>query len=226
MECESDKFKSWRESMVLRQLRARGITDSRVLEAMKSVPRHLFVEEALRYRAYEDNPLPIGFGQTISQPYMVGVMTEKLALRETDRVLEVGTGSGYQAAILASIAKEVYTIEIIEGLYKRASLLLPRLGYSNVHCKLGDGTCGWGEHAPYDRIIVTAGAPKVPSESDPLWTQLVDGGVMVIPVGSRDFQELYVVRKEWGRQSILEVCSCVFVPLVGKYGWGGSKEEI
>ena len=199
-------------------IRLRGIRDERVLSALLKVPRHLFVPEELRDRAYVDAPLPIGEGQTISQPYIVALMTEALELDEDSRVLEIGTGSGYQAAILAEIAKEVYTVERIPALLERARRILEALGYDNIYFKLGDGTLGWEEHAPYDAIIVTAGAPEVP---EPLVEQLKVGGRMVIPVGDEFSQRLLRVTKldSSGKVKIEDLGGCVFVKLKGKHGW-------
>jgi len=202
--------------MVKTQIMARGIRDNRVLKAMLKVPRHLFVPPNLRKLAYDDRPLPIGEDQTISQPYIVALMTQCLDLKNEDRVLEIGTGSGYQTAILAEIAKEVYTVERFSSLLKRAKQVLDELGYGNIHFKVGDGTMGWKEHAPYDKIIVTAGAPSVP---EPLFSQLKEGGRIVIPVGSRYSQDLKIVKKEKGQIQMEDVCGCIFVPLVGEFGW-------
>ncbi|WP_287154881.1 protein-L-isoaspartate(D-aspartate) O-methyltransferase [Candidatus Solincola tengchongensis] len=209
-------FRRLREEMVRTQIAERGIRNPRVLEAMRRVPRHLFVPEDLRHRAYEDTPLPIGEGQTISQPYMVAWMTELLDAGEGDRVLEIGTGSGYQAAVLCELVKEVYTIEKNLLLAREAEERLRSLGYANVRVRVGDGTLGWPEEAPFDGIIVTAGAPSVPQ---PLLEQLAEGGRLVIPVGSATMQMLTVVRKEDGAFRTTEEGSCIFVPLVGKYGW-------
>jgi len=207
--------------MVENQLIARGINDARVIRAFLKVPRHLFVPEGELEEAYDDHPLPIGDGQTISQPYMVALMTQCLELKGDERVLEVGTGSGYQTAILAELAREVYTIERIEGLAKRAKDVLTGLGYENIHYRVGDGTEGWEEFAPYDAIIVTAAAPKVPP---PLIEQLAEGGRLVAPIGRRFGQELVRVRKEKGRLREEDICGCVFVPLIGKYGWRKEDE--
>jgi len=204
--------------MVETQLRSRDIDDERVLEAMLKVPRHLFVEEALRPQAYSDRPLQIGQYQTISQPYMVAIMTQHLGLKGTERVLEVGTGSGYQAAVLGELAKEVYSIERLEPLYLKARQTLIRLGYLNVHLKLGDGTMGWPENGPYEGIIVTAGAPSVPQA---LSDQLTRGGRLVVPVGDREVQTLMVLTKT--EEGLVEKSStpCRFVRLIGEQGWSG-----
>ncbi len=212
----SHQFEIAREQMVARDLRPRGITDPRVLDAMAKVPRHLFVDEALWDQAYGDFPLPIGHGQTISQPYIVALMTQELGLKGDERVLEIGTGSGYQAAVLAELARAVFSVERIPALLSRARKLLDRLGYSNVHLKLDDGTWGWKEHAPYDAIIVTAGSPQVPQ---PLVDQLKSPGVMVIPVGDEYSQGLVKLIKRDG-QIIQEHKGGVrFVKLVGDHGW-------
>ncbi|MCX6356431.1 MAG: protein-L-isoaspartate(D-aspartate) O-methyltransferase [Candidatus Aureabacteria bacterium] len=211
-----DKCAAAREMMVARQLIPRGITDPRVLSAFRRVPRHRFVGGQLNHSAYEDHPLPIGEGQTISQPYMVACMTQCLQLAGGERVLEIGTGSGYQAAILAECAREVYTVERVPALAKKAEAILGELGYTNVRFLTADGTEGWPEHAPYEGIIVTAGAPQIPK---PLVEQLTPGGRLVIPVGGGWSQELMVVRREGDAVTEEPVCGCVFVPLVGKFGW-------
>ncbi len=204
-----------RERMVREQIEARGIHDPRVLKAMRKVERHKFVPEEYRDLAYEDHPLPIGEGQTISQPYIVALMTELLELDEHDRVLEVGTGSGYQAAVLAEICDSVYTIEIIESLGRRAEALLKELGYTNVKVKIGDGYKGWPEHAPFDGIIVTCAPTHIPP---PLQEQLAEGGRMVIPVGERFTQELVLLRKENGKIIQREVIPVRFVPMLKEGG--------
>jgi protein-L-isoaspartate(D-aspartate) O-methyltransferase len=205
-----------RERMVEDQLAARGVTEPRVLAAMRRVPRHLFVEEALRDRAYGDHPLPIGYGQTISQPFMVGTMTELLRLSGSEKVLEIGTGSGYQAAVLAELCARVCTIERIPRLAARARELLEHLGYSNVWVRVANGTLGWPDEAPFDRILVTAGGPHVPP---PLFEQLAEGGIMVIPVGEAATQVLQLIEKRGGEMRTTEHSGCVFVKLVGKYAW-------
>ena len=202
--------------MVEVQLISRGIKDKRVLDAFRKVPRHEFVPKELIDSAYIDSPLPIGEGQTISQPYMVALMTECLCLKGEEKVLEIGTGSGYQAAILAELAKEVYSIERIEILTLRATEILESLGYKNIKVKTGDGTLGWLEFSPYEGIIVTAAAPKVPL---PLIEQLKDGGFLVIPLNGRFSQILTVIEKTKDKLRVSEVCGCVFVPMIGKYGW-------
>lgn len=210
------RFERQREEMVARQIAARGIDNPHVLEAMRRVPRHLFVSEALRDQAYGDYPLPIGEQQTISQPYIVAEMTAALDLTPDDRVLELGTGSGYQAAVLAEIAFRVYTIERIYALYTRARKIFDQLHYHNIVTRYGDGTTGWPQEAPFDAIIVTAGAPQLPK---PLLDQLAVGGRMVLPVGDRHTQDLIkVVREEEGFRQI-NLGGCRFVKLRGEHGW-------
>jgi len=205
-----------RVRMVEDQLVRRGITDARVLDAMRRVPRHLFVEEALRDRAYGDHPLPIGEGQTISQPYIVGLMTSLLGLEGREKVLEVGTGSGYQAAVLALLARRVCSIERLPALATRARALLEGLGAHNVWVRVGNGTLGWPDEAPFDRILVTAGGPGIPP---PLFEQLAEGGRMVLPVGVPASQTLTLVEKVDGQQRARACGECSFVKLVGKYAW-------
>jgi protein-L-isoaspartate(D-aspartate) O-methyltransferase len=202
--------------MVEEQLAGRGIKSENVLEAMRRVPRHLFVEEGLLGQAYSDWPLPIGEGQTISQPFMVAYMTEALRLRGREKVLEIGTGSGYQAAVLSLLSEKVFSIERIPALAARARKLLDELNYSNVAVKVGDGTLGWPEEAPFDGIIVTAAAPETPP---PYIQQLAEGGRLVIPVGGKYLQELIRVTKIKGRFIKESLGGCRFVKLVGKYGW-------
>lgn len=210
------EFEKKRRLMVENQIVRRGVTDERVIQAMLKVPRHLFLEEAVWESAYGDFPLPIGEGQTISQPYMVAVMTEKLELDKDSCVLEIGTGSGYQTAILAEICGRVFTIERIAALEKRARKKLEELGYTNIAFKIGDGTLGWSGLAPYNGILITAGSPKVP---ELLFSQLKEGGRMVIPIGNSFSQILTVVRKKDGKK-IEEPCfGCTFVPLIGREGW-------
>lgn len=208
--------KALREEMVNTQLAPRGIKDERVLEAMMRVPRHLFVPGRARQNAYDDMALPIGNGQTISQPYMVAVMTELLGLTGSEKVLEIGTGSGYQAAILAELSREVYSVERISELADEASRKLSSLSYGNVHVRSGDGTLGWPEEAPFDRIIITAAAPKIP---DPLIEQMTENGILVVPVGSRLSQQLLRITKR--EKGLLQeyYTPCVFVPLIGAHGW-------
>lgn len=209
-------YKTLRELMVKTQLVPRGIRDTRVLDVMRRVPRHLFVDSSIQPEAYEDMALPIGEGQTISQPYMVAIMTELLELKGDERVLEIGTGSGYQAAVLSELAKEIYTVERVASLGERAIERFRSLYYTNVHVKIGDGTLGWPEKSPFDRIVITAASPKIP---DPLMGQLSVGGILLAPVGSRYSQELLKVRKT--DQGISEEyhTPCVFVPLIGEHGW-------
>jgi len=211
-----DNYGLLRGQMVETQLIPRRIKDKRVLDAFRRVPRHEFVASNIRDSAYEDCALPIGEGQTISQPYMVAVMTEQMRLQGGETVLEVGTGSGYQAAILAELCQKVYTIERIEHLSKRSADILKKLGYHNIDFAVGDGTEGFPEAAPYDAVIVTAGCPDIPK---PLSEQLKDGGRLVIPVGERYQQILTTVTKKGGALSAEGSVLCVFVPLIGKYGW-------
>jgi protein-L-isoaspartate(D-aspartate) O-methyltransferase len=222
MDKENSKFTRQREEMVRRQIEGRGITDPRVLQALRTVPRHEFVSEALVDRAYGDFPLPIGEGQTISQPFIVAEMTQALALDPEDRVLEIGTGSGYQTAVLAELVYRVYSVERIHPLYVQARRLFDRLGYHNIVTRFSDGTVGWAEEAPFDAILVTAGSPKIP---EPLVNQLCPGGRMVIPVGDRFSQELTkIYRDERGiRQT--HMGGCRFVKLVGEHGWKAPKGE-
>ena len=213
-------YETMRQAMVERQLKARGIRDQRVLAAFAKVPRHLFVEQGIMDRSYDDNPLPIGEGQTISQPYMVAIMTEALALTGGERVLEIGTGSGYQAAILAELCEKVFTVERVDKLARRARQVLDELKYQNIAIKIGDGTLGWQEFAPYDRIIVTAGAPGVPKA---YWDQLAEGGTIAIPVGDRYTQTLELVTKRNGKEVRTDRGGCMFVPLIGKDGWANGE---
>jgi protein-L-isoaspartate(D-aspartate) O-methyltransferase len=212
-------FQPERRLMVQEQLIKRGINDRGVLEAFYKVERHCFVPDVSRASSYADFPLPIGKGQTISQPYMVALMTECLKLSKDDTVLEIGTGSGYQTAILAQIAKYVYSIERIESLAKQAEIILKQLGYSNVLVKVGDGTQGYPEKAPFDKIMVTAASPHIPK---PLIEQLDQEARLVIPIGESYSQILSVVKKTGDKITTEEVCSCVFVPLIGKYGYANS----
>ena len=211
-----------RKKMVEFQIIGRGIRDRGVIDAMLRVPRHLFVPPAYRGEAYNDYPLFIGRGQTISQPYMVAAMTEALELKGEERVLEIGTGSGYQTAVLAEIVPEVFTIERDPLLAERAKELLEELGYKNIRFKIGDGTLGWPEEAPFDRIIVTAAAPAVP---EPLKEQLRVGGIIVIPIGGRFGQTLVKGKKISEKKlKVEELFECAFVPLVGKYGFPESPK--
>src|SRR6267154_1447729 len=202
--------------MIEKQLRRRGISDEAVLAAMTAVPRHEFVPEELRPRAYEDVPLPIGGGQTISQPYIVAAMTAALDLRSSDRVLEIGTGCGYQAAVLSLLAKEVFTIERRPELASAASARLARLGYPKAHVHCGDGTLGLPDFAPFDAILVAAAAPSVPK---PLLAQLAEGGRMILPVGDTEHQELQRIEKHGDTFPTKMLEGCRFVPLVGYHGW-------
>ena len=216
---KGEKVKNWEEErlqMVDTQLVKRGIKDKKVLEVMRKVPRHLFVPEEFRQSAYRDCPLSIGEGQTISQPYMVAFMTQSLCLNGNKTVLEIGTGSGYQTAILAELAGSIYTIERIAVLSSEAQRVLKELGYRNVHFKVGDGTYGWLEKGPFDGIIVTAGAPEI---SQVLVDQLRDWGILVIPVGPRYSQTLYRVIKKGKNVEKEDLTLCVFVPLIGDHGW-------
>lgn len=208
-------YKPLRLKMVEDQIARRGITDSRVLDAMRNVERDRFVPEGEKRYAYNDHPLPIGSNQTISQPYIVALMTGLLRLTGTEKVLEIGTGSGYQTAILATLARSVFSIERIPELADRATALLDALGYSNIRIRNADGTLGWPEEAPFDRIIITAAAPDIPK---PLIDQLKEGGTLVYPQGEFFGQELIVAVKEKGTIIPERICGCVFVPLIGKYG--------
>jgi len=207
---------SARKAMVQQQLVARGISDPAVLQAMQEVPRERFVPESIRDAACDDRALPVGNGQTISQPYIVAYMTEKLQVRPGHRVLEIGTGTGYQTAILHRVGAEVYSIERIAHLHESARQRLADLGFGPVHLRCGDGTLGWPEHAPYDRIIVTAGAPETPAS---LVEQLAEAGRIVIPIGRRDYQVLVCVEKREGRTVETTLVPCRFVGLIGQQGW-------
>jgi protein-L-isoaspartate(D-aspartate) O-methyltransferase len=207
--------------MVENQIKTRGVTDERVLEALRKVPRHEFIQEIHQSEAYADHPLPIGSGQTISQPYIVALMTEQLELKDDEIVLEIGTGSGYQAAILAELAREVHSVERVPELAEKARENLRRLGIKNVSVHIGDGTLGWLEEAPYDAIIITAGTPAMP---EGLADQLSDGGRLVAPVGSRWRQMLESWIKREGEIEKIEVLPVVFVPLIGEKGWDEGKD--
>lgn len=204
--------------MVQEQIRGRNVNDPLTLAAMSEVPRHLFVDDAMQGRAYGDYPLPIAAGQTISQPYIVATMTASLQLQGTERVLEIGTGSGYQAAILSRICQQVYTVERINTLLVSARKVFDKLKYYNIQAKLDDGTVGWPENGPYDAIIVTAGGPEIPQ---PLVDQLADPGRLVIPVGNQDVQELQLLTKIDGVVNVEILSSVRFVDLIGKHGWDG-----
>ncbi len=202
--------------MVQEQLLPRGITDQVTLDAMREVPRHFFVDDAMQGRAYGDYPLPIASGQTISQPFIVAFMTQALNLKSTDRVLEIGTGSGYQAAILSRMCEKVFTVERINNLLAGARKAFDSLQYYNIVAKLDDGTLGWPENGPYDGIIVTAGGPFVPT---PLIDQLADNGKLIMPVGSKEVQELQIVRKQGDDIEVSYLESVRFVNLIGEHGW-------
>jgi protein-L-isoaspartate(D-aspartate) O-methyltransferase len=213
----ADDGLAYRRQQMVASLRAGGVTDSRVLEVMSEVPRHLFVPEAFRHQAYSDDvSINIGEGQTISQPRVVALMTEAARLAPGDRVLEIGTGSGYQAAVLAQLARFVFSVERVASLARQAKSVLDRLGIENVSVKVMDGTLGWRAQAPFDAILVTAGAPEVPS---PLVDQLADGGRLVVPVGTRDRQVLKIVHKRGERTFAHELQGACFVPLIGRHGW-------
>jgi protein-L-isoaspartate(D-aspartate) O-methyltransferase len=214
-----DRYKKQRSRMVETQIKSRGISDSRVLRAMENVPRHLFIDEGLIDQAYNDSPLPIGEKQTISQPYIVALMTQALELNGKERVLEIGTGSGYQTAILASLAERVFSIERIAPLAVKARKILDRLNYYNVAIRVGDGSYGWKEEAPFDAIITTAAAPEIPQY---LVEQLAVGGRLVVPIGGRDVQTLYkLTRLIENPQEIRkeDLGGCRFVSLIGESGW-------
>lgn len=213
---EELKFRRQRDEMVQKQIEARGINDPEVLRALRIVPRHLFVSEALRDQAYGDFPLPIGEQQTISQPYIVAEMTQALQLGKDDRVLEIGTGSGYQAAIIAEIVYRVYTIERNHSLYIKTRKLFDQLHYHNIVTRYSDGTCGWEAESPFDAIIVTAGAPEIPKT---LVSQLAVGGRMVLPVGDEFSQELVRIYRDENGIHTAHLGGCRFVKLVGEFGW-------
>jgi protein-L-isoaspartate(D-aspartate) O-methyltransferase len=218
-ECDADMahdYRLARDKMVNNQLIPRGITDEGVLRAMGKIHRHLFVEEALIGEAYNDHPLPIGHKQTISQPYIVAVMTEALELTGNEKTLEIGTGSGYQTAILAELSKAVYTVERVGPLLEKARALLGQLGYNNIHFKTFDGTLGWKDFAPFDAIIVTAGAPRTPQ---PLLDQLTEGGRLLIPIGNRYSQDLIKVKRVGNTFKEENLGGCRFVDLIGVHGW-------
>ncbi|MFH1996656.1 MAG: protein-L-isoaspartate(D-aspartate) O-methyltransferase [Candidatus Omnitrophota bacterium] len=211
-----DEFDRDRQKMVDEQLISRGIKGNRLIRAFRRVPRHIFIPKNNRSEAYDDHPVSLCMGQTISQPYIVALMTESLCLAGSERVLEIGTGSGYQTAILAELADTVFTVERLPMLADSASRILGTCGYTNIEFKYGDGTIGWPEKGPYDRILVTAGAPRIPNI---LLEQLKIDGKLVAPVGGRFGQVLTIVEKGSDEYKIVEVCGCVFVPLIGKEGW-------
>lgn len=210
------QFAGQRRKMVEEQLVNRGIKDARVLAAMSLIPRHFFVQESFCHKAYNDHPLPIGGSQTISQPYIVAAMTEALQLKGQERVLEIGTGSGYQTAILAEMAEKVFTIERIRTIAKTAKEKLDQLGYTNINFKVFDGTYGWRDQSPFDAILISASGPDIPK---PLIEQLKDGGRIVAPVGDQGDQTLLVLTKVGSQTRTRKIIGCSFVPLIGKYGW-------
>ena len=212
----SDRYQLPRAEMVEAQIRARGVLDERVLAAMRQVPRHLFVDSALRPQAYDDHPLPIAGGQTISQPYIVACMTELLRLRGDETVLEIGTGSGYQAAILSRMCRQVYSLERLNSLLTQARKVFDALSYFNITARLADGTLGWPEAAPFDAIIVTAGGPEIPP---PLIYQLADPGRLVMPVGGQKQQKICLLTKENGEIKEEFLAGVRFVDLIGAHGW-------
>lgn len=209
-------YETLRKRMVEEQLIPQGINNQRVLDVFKKVERHKFVPEDIRTSAYGDFPVPIGEGQTISQPYIVALMTQSLGLSGEEKVLEIGTGSGYQTAILAELAKEVYSIERFETLADRAINIFDELGYKNIKVKVGDGTLGWPEEAPFDRIIITAASPRIPL---PLTEQIKEEGNIILPLEKTFGQMLTLVQKIKGKLESTDICACVFVPLIGKYGY-------
>ncbi|MCX5869512.1 MAG: protein-L-isoaspartate(D-aspartate) O-methyltransferase [Deltaproteobacteria bacterium] len=212
----TDRFETIRQRMVQEQLISRGIHDPRVLAAMREVPRHLFVDDAMQANAYGDYPLPIIDGQTISQPFIVAYMTQALQLTGTEKVLEIGTGSGYQAVILSRLCAKVYTVERLNNLLASSRRVFDRLHCYNIQSKFDDGTLGWPEYAPYDAIMVTAGGPEIP---EPLVAQLADPGRLVIPVGDQDIQELHIVTKKNGLVQVKLLERVRFVNLIGEHGW-------
>ncbi len=209
-------YERQRKEMVEKYVVAKGITDEKVIAAMRKVPRHLFVEAAMRHQAYLDKSLPIGFGQTISHPTTVACMSQLLELSGNERILEIGTGSGYQAAVLAEMGVKVYSLERIADLARRTQRLFDELGYYTIGTRIGDGTLGWTAHAPYDRIIVTAASPDIP---EGLLKQLADKGRMIIPVGEKTEQKLMIITRDTEEYHILEDYTRKFVPLIGKEGW-------
>ncbi len=218
----ADPFEPQRRRMVVEQLAARGIRNRRILEAMRRVPRHRFVPEDLMARSYDDRPLPIGGSQTISQPFIVALMTEHLQVQLGSKILEVGTGTGYQSAVLATLGARVYTVERIPEQAESARRRLQALGYPNITVRIGDGSLGWPEQAPFDGIIVTAYAPEIP---EILARQLAEGGRMVLPVGQFLNQTLVVAERREGKLELRDVCGCLFVPLIGQGGWLESEVD-
>jgi len=215
----NDRFVAQRRQLINR-LQERGIRDMGVLQAFDRVPRHLFVPQAVGHRAYEDSPLPIGFGQTASQPSLQALYMQLLQVGPNDKVLEIGTGSGFQTAVLALLADRVYSVERIRELSTRARDVLDGMRLSNVALLVGDGTIGWSRYAPYDAILVAAGGPEIPQ---PLMDQLADGGRMLVPVGTRDAQRLVLVRRAGDQFFSEEVLDCTFVPLLGRFGWAEER---
>src|SRR6266404_3373107 len=218
----ADGYGQARREMVETQIRKRHVTDGRVLECLERVPRHEFLPAEFRERAYEDGPVPIGEGQTISQPYIVAAMTAALRLQGNERVLEIGTGFGYQAAVLACLAREVFTVEFRAELATEAAERLARLDFKNVHVHCGDGTLGLPEFAPYDAILVAAAAPSVPA---PLLAQLAEGGRMIVPVGDVENQDLRLIERSHDTFRIIMLEPCRFVPLLGAHGWKDSPQQ-
>ena len=215
-----DPYAARRQQMVEEQLERREITDPRVLEVMRTLPRHLFVDKALRDRAYSDHPLPIGHQQTISQPYIVALMTEALGLKGSEKVLEIGTGSGYQAAVLARLCRNVFTIERLASLARRVRAVWDAIDLHNIALRIGDGSIGWSAYAPFDGIVVTAASPELPQ---PLIDQLsAEGGRLVIPVGTQEVQQLRIITRQGEELQVREEAAVTFVPLVGRYGWKGA----
>ena len=212
------------ETMIRQQVMERGITDARVLDALRAIPREKFFSEQTKSQAYADRPAPIGLGQTISQPYIVALMTQRLDVQPTHRVLEIGTGSGYQTAILGKLAKEVFSIERLKPLLDTAWERLMELNIRNVRFMHGDGTLGWPGQAPFDRILIAAGAPELPV--DLLHEQLTDGGIAILPIGPIDEQMLVEIRREGNKLHRKDVCPCRFVKLIGEHGWTESPEDI
>lgn len=218
----SDRFVAQRRALINR-LQERGIRDMNVLQSFDRVPRHLFVPQAVAHRAYEDSPLPIGFGQTASQPSLQALYMQLLEIGPNDRVLEIGTGSGFQTAVLAYLADRVYSVERIRELSTRARDVLDGMRMSNVALLVGDGTIGWSRYAPYDAVLVAAGGPEVPQ---PLLDQLADGGRMLVPVGTREAQRLVLVRRHGAHFSSEDVLDCTFVPLLGRFGWADERSGV